>query len=241
LVGSPFAFFELLSFSLGYLLIYPTQKHPVNSIQFAQFFKEEKIKYLKKESLSSEKYESYLTWVSFYALNQLKSDQEKISFWINIYNGLTSHLIVKRGIKNHMKEDPFFFKEKELRIDGINFSLDDIEHGILRRNARSHLPADDIRLVHQVSSVDYRIHFALNCGGSSCPVSSIYTSDSLESELSYSESVFNNSNFIVDDSNKSITCSPIFHWYLSDFENSYLNDLKYSKYRVYLSYYNWNI
>lgn len=71
------------------------------------------------------------------------------------------------------------------------FSLDDIEHGILRCNKKhptSGLVAfgpGDARLPFVLPlPVDPRIHFALNCGAKSCPAIRAYDASSLLSELS---------------------------------------------------------
>ena len=63
-----------------------------------------------------------------------------------------------------------FWSRMAYRIGKFVFSLDDIEHGILRSN-RVHptskvvfFDADDERLKLSVKSFDCRIHFALNCG-----------------------------------------------------------------------------
>ena len=72
----------------------------------------------------------------------------------------------------------------------MSFSLDDIEHGILRRNARNHIEVGDSKLTHMVDKVDYRIHFALNCGAQSCPAIAFYTIASLEKRTHNGRNIF---------------------------------------------------
>ncbi|XP_078366756.1 uncharacterized protein LOC144650866 [Oculina patagonica] len=74
------------------------------------------------------------------------------------------------GLPNSVLEIENFWRRMSYNIGGYTFSLDDIEHGILRGN-RPHpsggkpLFADgDPRLRFTVSEVDPRIHFALVCG-----------------------------------------------------------------------------
>ena len=60
-------------------------------------------------------------------------------------------------------------------VGGLLFTLDEIEHGVLRCN-RGH-PKDqkpmfsdeEARESLALNSLDPRIHFALNCGATSCP------------------------------------------------------------------------
>ena len=60
-------------------------------------------------------------------------------------------------------------------VGGLLFTLDEIEHGVLRCN-RGH-PKDqkplfsdeEPRISLALGSLDPRIHFALNCGATSCP------------------------------------------------------------------------
>jgi Protein of unknown function, DUF547 len=67
-------------------------------------------------------------------------------------------------------------------VGGHVFSLDDIEHGILRCN-RKHPTSGfvafgpgDLRLPFALPlPVDPRIHFALNCGAKGCPAIRAYT------------------------------------------------------------------
>ncbi len=213
----------------------------MTSNQFALFFKKEKLLYLSNKKLHKALYDEYFDWLNQFQLATLRTDSEKKAFWINLYNGLTNFLIVDKQIKKSMKEDNSFFKEQRFLINNITFSLDDIEHGILRKNAREHLLENDERLIFQVESLDYKIHFALNCGGQSCPILKEYSPAQIDKELEFAETSFVEGNFQVDHLQKTIWCSPIFKWYESDFLSIYLNDPAYLNYQINLSTYSWNI
>ena len=59
------------------------------------------------------------------------------SFWCNAYNALTSFLIIRFKLKGTMLANfPIYFVPK-IKIGRQKFSLDDIEHGILRQNKRA--------------------------------------------------------------------------------------------------------
>ena len=42
-------------------------------------------------------------------LMTLVSDEEKMAFWINVYNGMTNYAIIQYEVKQSMKEDSSFF------------------------------------------------------------------------------------------------------------------------------------
>ena len=80
---------------------------------------------------------------------------QKLAYWINAYNFLTVDLIVREGetrsIKNLGGVLSSPWKRFRWPIGGQERSLDDIEHGIIRKLG------------------DPRIHFAVNCAAISCP------------------------------------------------------------------------
>ena len=140
-----------------------------------------------------------------------------------------------------MKEVEGIFEKKVVSINGISFSLNDIEHGILRRNARQHLLTSDPILDLQVAELDYRIHFALNCGATSCPAIAFYSAQNIEEELALAEQLFVETEFEINETTRTITCSEIFKWYRIDFQNVYLNDPEYANYEVIYKKYDWTI
>ena len=59
-------------------------------------------------------------------------------------------------------------------VGGLLFTLDEIEHGVLRCNKghpkdQKPMFSDEARKSLSLSFLDPRIHFALNCGATSCP------------------------------------------------------------------------
>src|SRR5688572_13380477 len=61
---------------------------------------------------------------------------ERLAFWINVYNALVVHGIVALGVRGSVLRSWNFFGRARYRIGGRDFSLDDIEHGLLRGNQR---------------------------------------------------------------------------------------------------------
>ena len=120
----------------------------------------------------------------------LDDPARRLSFWINIYNGYTQHLL-KQDSSLYLKKRSAFFGKPQIPIAGFVVSMEDIEHGVLRRGATiwtlGHLRYLAFRkpFIQQfaVDQVDFRIHFALNCGAISCPPVMVYQADMLDRQL----------------------------------------------------------
>jgi len=212
-----------------------------NSQTFSRDLKIQKLNYKSGEEINRDLIKKHLNHLSNFNLSTLKTDAKKKAFWINTYNGLTNYLIIKLSIKKSMKEVTDLFKVKHFDINNIPFSLDDIEHGILRRNARNHLVENDQILRYQVEKLDYRIHFALNCGAESCPMIAFYSEDKIEEELIMAESVFVAAEFEINSQSKEIVCSSLFEWYKEDFDKRFTTSPIFADYTIVLKEYNWEI
>lgn len=175
----------------------------------------------------SEIYRSYLQLsnnLKAMDLKRLDRRQEKIAFWVNLYNVIVIHGVIALGIKDSVKEVWNFFRRVYYQIGNQFFSPDDIEHGILRSNCRPphsffrRFSAGDPRLDLIVEPLDPRIHFTLVCGSSSCPFIEVYTPENLEEELTLASQAFINSRGIILDRPQGIiSLSRIFEWYAEDF------------------------
>ena len=70
------------------------------------------------------------------SLATLEARASKLAFWINVYNALVLHGIVALGVRRSVARVWNFFGRARYRIDGLVFSVDAIEHGVLRGNRR---------------------------------------------------------------------------------------------------------
>lgn len=214
--------------------------------QFSMDLKMALSNYIEGEDLMSDTIKCHLKNIQNVDLASLSTDDEKIAFWINVYNGLINYLIIENKLQKSVRELPNFFTELKVNIGGFEFSLDDIEHGILRKNRtrkfrpKRQLSDLDIRINFAPKIFDHRIHFALNCGGLSCPSILSYREDLIQEQLNLAEENFSHSEFLIDHALKQITCSSIYVWYRNDFVETYLNDLQLIDYRVVEKEYNWN-
>ncbi len=215
--------------------------------KFSRDLKIQKLNYISEDAVDFQLLDTYEKGLKEIDLFGIRGDKEKIAFWINVYNGMTNLIIIRKKIKKSMMEKPLIFSGAQIQIGDYVFSLDHIEHGILRLNRRAtYKPYRqfwpwDKRLKLAPSSLDYRIHFALNCGGNSCPPIAFYTAENLEAQLQLAEENFAHQEFIVDEKNKTLSASLIFKAYKKDFPNKYLNDPKYKNYKVKINSYDWSI
>ncbi|HEY3276321.1 MAG TPA: glycoside hydrolase family 15 protein [Syntrophorhabdaceae bacterium] len=160
-------------------------------------------------------------------LHDLKTRNEKLAFWINLYNVIVIHAVVELGIRDSVREVRNFFGRVCFRIDGELFTPYDIEHGILRANRRPPFALsqvfgkDDPRRAHTIEPLEPRVHFVLVCASSSCPPIDVYTAEDLEEELDISGRTFLNAGGIVIDRERNrVVLSRIFRWYAHDFGRS---------------------
>lgn len=157
-------------------------------------------------------------------LDLLADTASRIAFWINLANALVLHAARAFRVKMSVRERPGFFRASAYRIGGELFSLEAIEHGILRGN-RPSLPslplpfaAGDRRLRHVILPLEPRIHFALNCATRSCPLVRVYEPDRLAEQLDEAAFAFIRGGAVLWDAEARVAVlSPIFAFYLDDF------------------------
>jgi len=157
----------------------------------------------------------------------LTSREERMSFWINLYNSLVIDAVIQENIQKSVTESRLgilaFFQKAAYQVNGLRFSLTDIEHGVLRGNSgfpyfpAPHFGPADPRLKAVIHPFDPRIHFALNCASNSCPPIGVYTPEKLDGQLDLAALNFINNDLSVNPDRKVITISRIFSWYQNDF------------------------
>ncbi len=119
----------------------------------------------------------------------IDGDKARIAFWLNVYNALLLDRLRVKPAGGNMLMHPRVFSGARYVIGGRTYSLNQIEHGVLRRNSRAPFPPlrpfrpSDERLQALPSHLDPRIHFALNCGARSCPPIRTYAAELLDEDL----------------------------------------------------------
>jgi hypothetical protein len=142
------------------------------------------------------------------------SKPEQMAFWINAYNAYTIRLILNHYPVESIKDIgskikiPFVttpWAIKFFSIGGEKMSLDNIEHGMLRKKYD-----------------DPRIHFALVCASMSCPRlrNEAYTAARLDAQLDDQGRDFLNNPAKNKITKSSAQLSKYFDWYKSDWTNN---------------------
>ena len=154
--------------------------------------------------------------------NQLINDDDKKAFWINIYNAFIQIILAKTP-DNYTNRRTFFTK-KQLVIAQHDFSLDDVEHGILRRSKIKHglgyitNPfASTFEKKYRVTKVDFRIHFCLNCGAASCPPIVFYKPESINEQMDLATKNYLQSECVYTETTETISVPSLLLWFKADF------------------------
>jgi Protein of unknown function, DUF547 len=153
---------------------------------------------------------------------QLGNDEQKIAFWVNIYNAYIQDILSKNPEKYN--DRGIFFKSKQIHIAGRLLSFADIEHGILRRSQHEFFLGyltrpfvSEFEKKFRVNKRDYRIHFALNCGAKSCPPVAIYEWTRLSDQLDKSTKVYLTKFTELKEKEKTAYVTSLFSWFRGDF------------------------
>lgn len=153
---------------------------------------------------------------------QLVTEDQKKAFWINIYNAYTQIILSKNPEK--YKKRSSFFGDKVIIIASRKLSLDDIEHGILRHSKikwslgyfNKWFPSK-FEKNNRVAKVDYRIHFALNCGAKSCPPIAFYKPEQLNKQLDVATQVYLKGESTYNDTTNEVIVPALMGWFRRDF------------------------
>jgi len=171
-----------------------------------------------------ERYKGLTGRLRSFDLTTLKSREQRLAFWINLYNTAVIHGIIELGLRQSVKEIHGFFDRIAYDIGGYRFSLNDMEHGVLRGNRRhpyrlfKPFKRRDPRLEFTVVPMDPRIHFALVCGARSCPPIGFYEAEQIDFQLELAAASFINSPQVkVSSQERTVLLSMIFKWYNADF------------------------
>ncbi|HUG54862.1 MAG TPA: DUF547 domain-containing protein [Vicinamibacteria bacterium] len=142
---------------------------------------------------------------------------EQLAYWINLYNAATIHLVNKHGERESIRNINKSFgllrlkgpwRERFVRAGGALYTLDDVEHGIIRKRF-----------------AEPRIHFALVCAAMGCPPlrAEAYTGEALDDQLEDQAELFllrTPQKNRVDPAGGKVYVSQIFRWFSEDFGGS---------------------
>lgn len=153
--------------------------------------------------------DGYIDHLSAAAIPATATQQEKLAFWINAYNAVTVKGILREypttSIRNHTAKMFGYniWKDLQLVVDGKAYSLEAIEHQVLRKMSEP------------------RIHFAIVCASIGCPrlLNQAYTAGKIEEQLTSNAEAFfaDHTKFVADTQSGTIQVSPILSWFAEDF------------------------
>ncbi len=154
--------------------------------------------------------------------DDLKSDNLKKAFWINLYNAYTQVILSKNP--DIYKNRSSFFGSKQILIAGRRLSLDDIEHGILRRSKIkwslgyfNKIFPSKFEKENRVDKVDYRIHFSLNCGAKSCPPIAFYDPSKIDKQLDAATKTYLKGEAEYNSEKDCVDLPALMSWFRGDF------------------------
>ncbi|WP_299014992.1 DUF547 domain-containing protein [uncultured Polaribacter sp.] len=159
-------------------------------------------------------------------VNQLKTDQQKIAFWVNVYNAFIQISLTEKPALYENRGD--FFSDKRVKIAGEILSFDDIEHGIIRKSRikislgylRKWFNPNWERKLRINGKIDWRVHFALNCGAKSCPPVAIYSSENLDKEFDFMTTAYLKEQTSYNSETKTATSVALMSWFRGDFNGT---------------------
>ena len=168
-------------------------------------------------------YEAVVGCLREFDPDALKTREEKLAFWINTYNVMVVHAVLSAGIPSSVMDVDSFFDNAAYNIGGVRFSLEHVEHGVLRRNRPKYLrpwspfSKDDPALRYTMEKLEPRIHFALVCAARSCPPLRGYVPEMVDEQLDEATRTFLNRTVRPASNGNGLEISSILQWFEADF------------------------
>lgn len=135
---------------------------------------------------------------------------EQFAYWVNLYNAVTVDVVLDnwpvrsiREIRSGLRPGPW--RRKLVTVGGVDLSLDDIEHEILRKGW-----------------TEPRVHYAVNCASIGCPNLPLraFRGATLGPALDTAARAYINSPRGVRFDGEVLVVSSIYKWYAADFGGS---------------------
>lgn len=145
--------------------------------------------------------QAYIQKLSAMDIEALPRDAE-MATWFNLYNARTIELILENYPIKSIRKISRPWKKDRLVVNGKKMSLDDIEHGTVRKKYK-----------------EPRVHYAFNCASIGCPnvKASAWEAETLEADLAQASRDFIASERGVSIQGNKVIASSIFKWYKGDF------------------------
>jgi len=145
------------------------------------------------------------------------------AFWLNVFNAMVLRDAAELAHASNVRDVERFFESPRVRIAGLEYSLDDIQHGLLRGNAPKFgsasppMKRDDPRLAHTPLAYDERVHFGLYCAVRSSPVLVVFDAGAVDRQLEQATEDYLRREASVAEDGALVTLPRQFFWYREDF------------------------
>jgi hypothetical protein len=147
----------------------------------------------------------------------------RLAFWLNVYNALVLHAVVARRARSGVRAVSDFFSGSQYVVGGHVFSLDEIEHGLLRVNAPrlafgpKPLRRGEPRAALAPFVFDERVHFAMYSACRSSPAPTAYAAEHLEESLERATCDYLAAHVRLAPDGAALEVPKLFDWYAADF------------------------
>jgi hypothetical protein len=145
------------------------------------------------------------------------------AFWLNVFNAIVVRDLAELAQSETVREVEAFFERPRVRVAGFGYSLDDIEHGLLRGNVpkfgakRPPMQRDDPRLAHTPLTYDERMHFGLFSAGRSSPALRVFDGGRVDQDLEDATADYVRGAVRVEQGGALVILPRQFYWYREDF------------------------
>ncbi|KAI3889816.1 hypothetical protein MKX03_033854 [Papaver bracteatum] len=152
------------------------------------------------------------------------SHQQKLAFWINVYNSCMMNAFIEHGIPESPQMVIAMMQKAKINVGGQSLNAMIIEHFILRLPYHSkHTYSKDAKCNELISRTSFGLEwseplvtFALSCGSWSSPAVRVYSASEVENELETAKRDYLQAAVSITNSNK-LVIPKLLDWYLLDF------------------------
>ncbi|KAL0432474.1 UNVERIFIED_CONTAM: hypothetical protein Slati_2581700 [Sesamum latifolium] len=153
------------------------------------------------------------------------SHQEKLAFWINIYNSCMMNAFIAYGIPDSPEMVVELMQKATVNVGGHVLNAITMEHFILRLPYHSKYTFSkgtkhDEKMTRGMLGLEISeplVTFALSCGSWSSPAVRVYTASQVENELEMAKRDYLQAAVGISTVNKVIAIPKLLDWYLLDF------------------------
>jgi hypothetical protein len=147
----------------------------------------------------------------------------QMAFWINVFNAGVLRDAAELQAASSAREAQAFFERPRLRIGAHPYSLDDIEHGLLRGNvpkqgrSRPPMQRDDPRLEYMPILFDERMHFAVHSACRASPPLRVFDGGKLDKQLEEATAGYIRGAVRIERQGAVLVLPRLFRWFAEDF------------------------